>query len=103
MVVLSFACEPASEVAAAIVEGIEVSAFETSRGGGRAQMTALNREIPAAADERFLGSKPALAGGWLLVVDGARAILRKWHAIPRQKEQTGIAPSPQHGDPSCAD
>ena len=60
MVVVSCACDPASDVAAAIGEGIEVSAFETSRGGGRAQMTAFNPEIPAAADERFLGSKPAL-------------------------------------------
>ena len=28
---------------------------------------------------------------------------RKWHAIPRQKEQTGTAPSPQHGSRHAAD
>jgi short-subunit dehydrogenase len=58
---LGFAREPASAVAAAIVEGIENDAFEVIRGGeARAQMIALNRDNPAAIDERFLGLKPAL-------------------------------------------
>lgn len=58
---LGFSREPASAVAAAIVEGIEANAFEVIRGGEtRAQMIALNRENPAAVDERFLGLKPAL-------------------------------------------
>jgi uncharacterized oxidoreductase len=58
---LGFGREPASDVAAAIVEGIETGAFEVIRGGeARAQMIALNRENPAAVDERFLGLKPAL-------------------------------------------
>jgi short-subunit dehydrogenase len=58
---LGFGREPASDVAAAIVEGIETGAFEVIRGGeARAQMIALNRENPAALDERFLGLKPAL-------------------------------------------
>ena len=53
--------EPASAVADAIVEGIEADAFEVVRGGeARAQMIALNRDNPAAVDERFLGLKPAL-------------------------------------------
>ena len=58
---LGFGREPASDVAAAIVEGIETGAFEVIRGGeAHAQMIALNRENPAAVDERFLGLKPAL-------------------------------------------
>ncbi len=58
---LGFGREPASEVAAAIVAGIETGAFEVIRGGeARAQMIALNRENPAAVDERFLALKPAL-------------------------------------------
>jgi short-subunit dehydrogenase len=58
---LGFSREPASAVAAAIVEGIETSAFEVIRGSeARAQMIALNRDNPAAVDERFLGLKPAL-------------------------------------------
>ena len=58
---LGFAREPASAVAAAIVEGIEAEAFEVIRGGeARAQMIALNRADPAAVDQRFLGLKPAL-------------------------------------------
>ena len=53
--------EPASAVAAAIVEGIERGAMEVVRGGeNRAKMVALNREDPGALDERFLGMKPAL-------------------------------------------
>lgn len=50
-----------------------------------------------------------LAGGWLLVVDGARAILAQMTRL--EKEQTETAPSPQHGsrnarpeaklDPGC--
>ena len=58
---LGFAREPASDVAEAIVEGIESDAFEVIRGGEtRAKMIALNRDDPAAVDERFLGLKPAL-------------------------------------------
>jgi uncharacterized oxidoreductase len=58
---LGFGREPASAVAHAIVEGIEAAAFEVVRGGeARAQMIALNRDNPAAVDERFLGLKPAL-------------------------------------------
>lgn len=58
---LGFSREPASAVAAAIVDGIEAEAFEVIRGGEtRAQMIALNRDNPAAVDERFLGLKPAL-------------------------------------------
>jgi uncharacterized oxidoreductase len=58
---LGFAREPASDVAEAIVEGIESDAFEVIRGGEtRAKMIALNRNDPAAVDERFLGLKPAL-------------------------------------------
>ena len=58
---LGFSREPACEVAAAIVAGIEAGAFEVIRGGeARAQMIALNRDNPAAVDERFLGLKPAL-------------------------------------------
>lgn len=58
---LGFSREPASAVADAIVAGIESEAFEVIRGGDtRAQMIALNRENPAAIDERFLGLKPAL-------------------------------------------
>lgn len=58
---LGFSREPASAVAEAIVAGIEENAFEVIRGGeARAQIIALNRENPAAVDERFLGLKPAL-------------------------------------------
>lgn len=58
---LGFSREPASAVAEAIVEGIEMDAFEVIRGGEtRAQMIALNRQDPAAIDARFLTLKPAL-------------------------------------------
>ena len=58
---LGFSREPASAVADAIAGGIETDAFEVIRGGEtRAQMIALNRENPAAVDERLLGLKPAL-------------------------------------------
>jgi uncharacterized oxidoreductase len=58
---LGFSREPACAVADAIVDGIEADAFEVVRGGAaRAQMIALNRDNPAAVDERFLGLKPAL-------------------------------------------
>jgi Short-chain dehydrogenases of various substrate specificities len=58
---LGFSREPASAVADAIIEGIETDAFEVIRGGeARAQMIALNRDNPAAVDERFLGLKSAL-------------------------------------------
>jgi short-subunit dehydrogenase len=59
---LGFIREPASAVAAAVIEGIEHDAFEVIRGGEtRAKMIALNREDPAALDKRFLDLKPALA------------------------------------------
>ena len=58
---VGFNKEPASVVADAIVDGIEADAMEVVRGGeARAKMIALNRENPAALDERFLGLKPAL-------------------------------------------
>jgi len=58
---LGFGREPASDVAAAIVAGIEDGAFEVIRGGeARAKMIALNSSNPEAVDERFLGLKPAL-------------------------------------------
>lgn len=59
---LGFTREPASAVAAAVIEGIEHDAFEVIRGGEtRAKMIALNCEDPAALDKRFLDLKPALA------------------------------------------
>lgn len=58
---LGFGREPASAVAEAIVEGIELDAFDVVRGGEtRAKMIQLNRENPAAVDERFAGLKTAL-------------------------------------------
>ena len=58
---LGFSREPASAVADAIVQGIEADAFEVIRGGEtRAKMIALNRDDPAAVDERFRALKPAL-------------------------------------------
>lgn len=58
---LGFGREPASAVADATVDGIETNSFEVIRGGEtRAQMIALNRENPAAIDERMLTMKPAL-------------------------------------------
>src|ERR687892_872067 len=58
---LGFSREPASDVAEAIVEGIEAGVFEVIRGGEtRAKMIAMNRDNPEAVDERFLGLKPAL-------------------------------------------
>jgi uncharacterized oxidoreductase len=58
---LGFSREPAAAVADAIATGIETGAFEVIRGGEtRAQMIALNREDPAAVDDRFLRLKPAL-------------------------------------------
>ena len=58
---LGFSREPAAAVADAIVEGIEADAFEVIRGGEtRARMIDLNRDNPAAVDERFLAMKPAL-------------------------------------------
>jgi short-subunit dehydrogenase len=59
---LGFTLEPASAVAAAVIEGIEQDAFEVIRGGeARAKMIALNRDDPAALDKRFADLKPALA------------------------------------------
>lgn len=58
---LGFSREPASDVADAITRGIETNAFEVIRGGdARARMIALNRDDPAALDERFVGMKDAL-------------------------------------------
>ena len=58
---LGFMREPAAAVAEAVVAGIEADVLEVIRGGeARAQMIALNRDDPAAVDERFLGLKPAL-------------------------------------------
>jgi short-subunit dehydrogenase len=58
---LGFGREPASAVADATIEGIETGAFEVIRGGeARAQMIALNRDNPAAIDERMLAMKPVL-------------------------------------------
>jgi len=58
---LGFSREPASAVADAMIEGIEAGAFEVIRGGEtRAQMIALNRDNPAAVDERMLAMKPTL-------------------------------------------
>jgi uncharacterized oxidoreductase len=59
---LGFVKETAAAVAEAIVAGIESEAFEVVRGGeARDKMIALNRENPAAIDQRFLDLKPALA------------------------------------------
>jgi short-subunit dehydrogenase len=59
---LGFAKEPASAVAEAIITGIDTDAFEVIRGGEtRTKMMALNRENPAAVDQRFLDLKPVLA------------------------------------------
>jgi short-subunit dehydrogenase len=59
---LGFTLEPASAVAAAVIEGMEHDAFEVIRGGeARAKMIALNRDDPAALDKRFADLKPALA------------------------------------------
>ncbi|MGH8599177.1 MAG: SDR family NAD(P)-dependent oxidoreductase [Burkholderiales bacterium] len=58
---LGFSREPASDVADAIIDGIETDVFEVIRGGeARGQMVALNRDDPAAIDERFLGLKQTL-------------------------------------------
>jgi short-subunit dehydrogenase len=58
---LGFGREPASAVAEATIEGIEADAFDVIRGGEtRAQMIALNRDNPAAIDERMLRMKAAL-------------------------------------------
>ena len=59
---LGFGREPASAVADATIEGIETCACSRSSGGGetRAQMIALNRDNPAAIDERMLAMKPTL-------------------------------------------
>jgi short-subunit dehydrogenase len=58
---LGFPRETASAVAGAILEGIRANAFEVVRGGdARTRMIALNRDDPAAIDERFLSLKPAL-------------------------------------------
>ncbi|HUN96753.1 MAG TPA: SDR family NAD(P)-dependent oxidoreductase [Bradyrhizobium sp.] len=58
---LGFTKEPASAVAAAVIDGIEQNVFEVIRGGeARAKMIALNRDDPAALDKRFVELKPAL-------------------------------------------
>lgn len=57
-----FSSESAEAVAAALAAGVEADAFEVIRGGeARAKMIALNREDPAALDERFRQLKPSLA------------------------------------------
>jgi short-subunit dehydrogenase len=59
---LGFGRKPASAVAEAIVAGIRADALDVVRGGeARDKMIALNRDDPAAIDQRFLGIKPALA------------------------------------------
>ena len=56
-----FVREAASDVAEAIVAGMEADAFEVVRGGERrAAMLAMNRDDPAALDLRFAAMKPAL-------------------------------------------
>jgi short-subunit dehydrogenase len=58
---LGFTSEPAAAVAEAIVDGVRSGAFEVIRGGEvRGKMIALNRENPAAVDERFLEIKSSL-------------------------------------------
>ncbi len=58
---LGFAREDADEVAEAIVAGIETGAIAVVRGGeARLAMVALNRENPAAVDERLAVLKPRL-------------------------------------------
>jgi len=58
---LGFAREPASAVAEATVEGMAADALQVVRGGeARAQLIALNRENPAAVDQRLLALKPAI-------------------------------------------
>jgi NAD(P)-dependent dehydrogenase (short-subunit alcohol dehydrogenase family) len=58
---LGFDREPAAAVGVAIVEGIENGQFDVMRGGeSRMKLLALNREDPAALDERFLSMKKAL-------------------------------------------
>lgn len=58
---LGFGRETATAVADAIVEGIESDAFEVIRGGEmRTKMVQLNRDDPAAVDERFAGLKAVL-------------------------------------------
>jgi NAD(P)-dependent dehydrogenase (short-subunit alcohol dehydrogenase family) len=58
---LGFTREPASAVADALIDGIETDALEVIRGGEeRAKMIAVNRDNPAAVDERFLTMKSAL-------------------------------------------
>ncbi|HWF94571.1 MAG TPA: oxidoreductase, partial [Xanthobacteraceae bacterium] len=62
---LGFSREPAAAVADAIVEGIEADAFEVIRGGEtRARMIDLNRDNPAAVDERFLASNLPRVFAW---------------------------------------
>lgn len=59
---LGFVKEPAEAVVAALIKGMEEGALDVRRlNEVRAQMVALNRENPAALDERFLQMKPALA------------------------------------------
>ena len=59
---LGFVKEPAADVAAAIIRGIEADALSVVRGGEvRDAMIALNRTDPAALDQRFAELKPALA------------------------------------------
>jgi uncharacterized oxidoreductase len=58
---LGFGRESVVDVAAAIVEGIEVNALEVARGGdARAKLIVLNREDPLVLDERFFGIEAEL-------------------------------------------
>jgi uncharacterized oxidoreductase len=58
---LGFERERVSDVAAAIVAGIETNALEVTRGGeARAKAIALNRDNPLALDDRFFAMKSAL-------------------------------------------
>jgi short-subunit dehydrogenase len=53
--------EPASAVAKAVADGIEVNALEVIRGGEeRQKMIKVNREDPRSLDERFAALKPRL-------------------------------------------
>jgi uncharacterized oxidoreductase len=58
---LGFSREPASAVAATIVQGIEAGGMDVVRGGDvNAKMVALNQNDPYVVDEQFLRLKSAL-------------------------------------------
>ncbi|WP_066819105.1 SDR family NAD(P)-dependent oxidoreductase [Sphingomonas mali] len=61
---IGFSLEPAAAVAEAIVDGIAADAISVVRGGPERQaMIGLNRDDPAALDDRFLAIKPAFEKG----------------------------------------